>query len=83
MTHAKVAGQRGDDAIAAMLKEKFTWRSMTKDFRDFVANGLLCVLSRSSSYDPRVLATAFHGSRQNEVLHFGYLFRCEITAAVK
>lgn len=35
---------------------------------------LLCVLSRSSSKVPRLLAITLHASRPNEVLHFDYLY---------
>lgn len=74
VAHAGQAGHRGGEATCASLREVFTWTGIVTDVKDFVANCLLCVLSRSGSKVPRPLATTLHATKPNNVLHFDYLF---------
>lgn len=61
--HAGVAGHKGGDSTAISLQEQFTRSSLLVDAKDFVANFLLCVLSRSGSYVSRPLVATLHASR--------------------
>lgn len=74
VTDAGKSGHRGGQATTASIPEKLNWRGKTTDAKDFVANCLLCVLSRSGSKLHRPIATTLHASKRNEVLNFDYLF---------
>ena len=73
-THAGVNGHRGKDATENNLKSSFYWDSMEQDCSYFVDACIHCILSQTGNKIPRPLATTCHGSRPNEVVHFGFFF---------
>lgn len=56
VAHAGQTGHLGAEATAASLSEYFIWQGIKTDTKDFVANCLLCFLSRGGSKIPRPLS---------------------------
>ena len=74
IAHAGASGHRGADSTWHALREQFTWTDLREDVRSFVSSCLLCVLSNSSNKIPRPLSSTIQATKQNEVIHFDYLF---------
>ncbi|MEM1369509.1 MAG: RNase H-like domain-containing protein [Cyanobacteria bacterium P01_H01_bin.15] len=74
IAHAGTAAHRGADSTYHALHEIFYWKNMRADVRSFVAECLLCVMSKSGEKVPRPLASTAHASSPNEIIHFDYLY---------
>lgn len=77
-THMGSAGHQGMEATTAAL-HRCHWTSKQSEVRDLITNCLHCLTSRGPLQIPRPSGTAIHGTRQNELFHFDYLFTCKCT----
>lgn len=74
ISHAGVAGHRGQDATLSILRESFWWPKMESSVNELVQGCLHCIATRTGGMIRRPLGSALHGSRPNEVIHMDYLY---------
>ena len=74
VAHTGLAGHRGYDATLSIIKEKFTWGSLSHDSKVFVRACIHCIGSRSGDRIPRPFLNTLHASKPNELTHFDYVY---------
>lgn len=60
IVHPGQAGHDGAETIAALLRESYTWKGLSDDATDFVANCLLYIMSRTGELVTRALPLTLH-----------------------
>lgn len=68
------AGHKSVNATGAALTNYSVRHRIVTDAKEFVANCLLCIHSRSGSKTAFLLSTTLHASKRYEVLYFDHLF---------
>lgn len=74
MAHAGSAGNRRTNGTVDKVKSEFWWDSMGLYCKTFLDACAHCSTSRRGERISTPLATAVHGSRPNEFVHYNYLY---------
>lgn len=72
--HCGPAEHKGHAFTSEHVKEEFTWRGITDESKTLVSKLLHCQMTKSQLWVTREHAHALHSSKQNEILHFDYLY---------
>lgn len=64
-------GQSTFTATSDTIEEMFWWTDMKEDIREFTQSSIHCIFSSIVDRVPRLLLTAQHGDRPDEVVHAG------------
>jgi len=74
IAHAGESGHRGIESTVDAITSKYYWDNLTTDVKAFVADCLLCILSKSGRKIPRPLSMTTHASKPGQILHFDFLY---------
>lgn len=65
---------KANAATMNISKRKYWWVEMKNDTKKFVLSCIHYIISRNGERIPRLLASALHSERPNEVIHAGFLY---------
>jgi hypothetical protein len=68
------SGHLGYHVALNLLKQWVYWVGMERDIRKICSECLHCLPTRKGFRIPRLLGTACHGVRPNQVLHYDYMY---------
>lgn len=76
VAHCHASGHRGMESTDSILREQFTWRwsTLADDTREFVADCIHCMMSKTGKKIPRPVSETLHATKPNEVVHFDFLY---------
>lgn len=66
------SGHRRKKVTINKVTGKFYCENLEEDVRDFVQNGIHCIITNMRERTPRPLSTALHGKRPNEVVDIDF-----------
>ena len=72
--HFGIAGHRGYDTTLKNIQKYFFWETMQDDIKMFYDSCLHCSSTSSGHRIPRPYGHAMHSDKQNEILHFDFIY---------
>ncbi len=70
--HGGEGGHRGQKPTESVLRERFTWTTLSHDTQDFISACVHCIMAKTGHKIPRPLATTVHATKPNHVIHFDF-----------